>query len=49
MRFKFISSGMVRLIRSIKEILKKLLKNYRLTFEEFQTVFEVELTMNNVF
>ena len=37
-----------RLVRSVKEILKKNLRNYKITFDELQTILlEVELIINN--
>ena len=37
-----------RLVRSVKEILKKNLRNYKITFDELQTILlELELIINN--
>ena len=37
-----------RLMRSVKELLKKDLRNYKITFDELQTILlEIELIINN--
>ena len=53
MAFKFAASALAwrffeRLVRSVKDLLKKVLQKNKLNYEEMQTVlFEIELLLNN--